>query len=360
MAAARLIGPVGGVTRASPASAARFPAHRLRRNRDFVLLQVGRLFSSFGSNMSRLAYPLLALAVTGSAADAGYVSAVIFAPMLVFNLLAGVAADRFERRRLMITSDVVAALALAILAAAVAARSAHLWLILAVAAVDSVAGVFFRAGQSGAFRAVVPLPQIVAATSVVQARLSIVRLGAAPLGGALFAVTRALPFVADAMSYAFSTGSLLLMRARFQESRELDRAPLRRQLADGISFFLQIPFLRTTMLMVAVSNFSVTGIELAVIVLAKRDGLPGAAVGGFIALTGATTLLGSVASPLLRRLLPMRRILLAEYWAAVAYAAFVLWPSVYVLAAAFAAQAFCFPNTDSAVAAYSYALIPDP
>jgi MFS family permease len=251
--------------------------------------------------MSRLAYPLLALAVTGSAADAGYVSAVIFAPMLVFNLLAGVAADRFERRRLMIASDVVAALALAILAAAVAARSAHLWLILAVAAVDSVAGVFFRAGQSGAFRAVVPLPQIVAATSVVQARLSIVRLGAPPPGGALFAVTRALPFVADAMSYAFSTGSLLLMRARFQESRELDRAPLRRQLADGISFFLQIPFLRTTMLMVAVSNFSVTGIELAVIVLAKRDGLPGAAVGGFIALTGATTLLGSVASPLLRQ-----------------------------------------------------------
>ncbi|HET9188866.1 MAG TPA: MFS transporter [Acidothermaceae bacterium] len=331
----------------------------LRRNRDFVLLQVGQLFSSFGSNMSRIAYPLLALAVTGSAADAGYVSAVLFAPMLVLNLVAGVVADRFERRRLMIVSDVVAAAALGILAAAVIAHSAHLWLILLVAGVDSAAGVFFRAGQSGAFRAVVPLPQIAAAASVVQARLSVVRLGAPPVGGALFAVTRALPFIADAASYAFSTGSLLLMRARFQEAREPDRAPLRRQLAEGVSFFMRIPFLRTTMLMVAVSNFTVTGIELAVIVLAKRDGLPGAAVGGFIALTGATTLLGSLASPLLRRVLPMRRILLAEYWAAVAYAAFVLWPNVYVLAAAFAAQAFCFPNTDAAVAAYSYALIPD-
>lgn len=331
----------------------------LRHNRDFVLLQVGQLFSSFGSNMSRIAYPLLALAVTGSAADAGYVSAMLFVPMLVFNLVAGVAADRFERRRLMIASDVVAAVALAILATAVMARSAHLWLILLVAGVDSAAGVFFRAGQSGAFRAVVPLPQVAAAASVVQARLSVVRLGAPPLGGALFAVTRAVPFVADAASYAFSTGSLLLMRARFQESTAPDGASLRRQLAEGISFFVRIPFLRTTMLMIAVSNFSVTGIELAVIVLAKRDGLPGAAVGGFIALTGATTLLGSLASPMLRRLLPMRRILLAEYWAAVGYVAFVLWPSVYVLAAAFAAQAFCFPNTDSAVAAYSYALIPD-
>jgi MFS family permease len=331
----------------------------LRPNRDFVLLQSGQLLSSFGSNMSRIAYPLLALAVTHSAADAGYVSAMVFVPVLAFNLLAGVAADRFERRRLMIVADVVAAAAVATLAGAVIRGAAHLWLILAVAAVDSTAKVFFRAGQSGAFRAVVPLPQIAAAASVVQARLSIVRLGAPPLGGALFAVTRALPFVGDAASYFFSTGSLLFMRSRFQESREPDGAPLGRQLAEGLSFFARIPFLRTTMLMIAVSNFTVTGIELAVIVLAKRDGLPGAAVGGFIALTGATTLLGALASPFLRRLLPMRRILLAEYWAAVFYAAFIFWPNVYVLAAAFAAQAFCFPNTDSAVAAYSYALIPD-
>ncbi len=331
----------------------------LRRNRDFVLLQAGQLLSSFGSNMSRIAYPLLALAVTHSAAAAGYVSAMLFVPMLAFSLPAGVAADRLERRRLMIVSDVVAAAALAVLAGAVIAGDARLWLILVVAAVDSTAGVFFRAGQSGAFRAVVPLPQIAAAASVVQARLSIVRLGAPPLGGALFTVTRALPFIGDAASYVFSTGSLLLMRTRFQESRESARAPLRRQLAEGISFFARIPFLRTTMLMVAVSNFTVTGVELAVIVLAKRAGLPGAAVGGFIALTGATTLLGSLSSGLWRRLLPMRRILLAEYWAAIGYAAFLMWPNVYVLAAAFAAQAFCFPNTDAAVAAYSYALIPD-
>jgi MFS family permease len=331
----------------------------LRRNRDFVLLQSGQLFSSFGSNMSRIAYPLLALAVTHSAADAGYVSAMVFVPMLVFNLIAGVAADKFDRRGLMIAADLVAAAALGILAAAVMTSAAHLWLILLVAGVDSTTSVFFRAGQSGAFRAVVPLPQIAAAASVVQARLSIVRLGAPPLGGALFAVTRALPFIGDAASYAFSTGSLLLMRTRFQEVREPDGAPLRRQLAEGVSFFARIPFLRTTMLMIAVSNFTVTGVELAVIVLAKRDGLPGAAVGGFIALTGATTLLGALASPLLRRLLAMRRILLAEYWAAVFYAAFIVWPSVYVLAAAFAAQAFCFPNTDAAVAAYSYAMIPD-
>jgi len=55
----------------------------------------------------------------------------------------------------------------------------------------------------------------------------------------------------------------------------------------------------------------------------------------------------------------MRAILLSEFWMALVYAAFLAWPNVYVLAAAFSLHAFCFPNTDSAVAAYSYTLIPD-
>jgi hypothetical protein len=331
----------------------------LRRNRDFMLLQAGQLLSTFGSNMSGIAYPLLVLAVTHSAAKAGYVGAVLFAPMVAFNLVAGVAADRFDRRRLMIAADVVGAAALGLLAGLVVTHHAAFGLILVVAFVDSTAAVFFRAGQSGALRSVVPLAQIPAAASATQARSAIVRLSAPPVGGALLGVARSLPFLADAISYAFSTASLLLMRTRFQEERERDTAPLRRQLREGISFLAGVPFLRTTMLMIAVSNFAVSGTQLALIVLAKRDGLSSATIGGFVALTGATTLLGSVASPLFRRVLSLRAILLSEFWAAVGYASFLIWPNVYVLAVAFASQAFCFPNTDSAVAGYSYALIPD-
>ncbi len=331
----------------------------LRRNRDFVLLQAGQLLSAFGSNMSRIAYPLLTLAVTHSPAKAGYVGGVQFAPYLVFGLIAGVAADRLERRRLMIVSETVAAASLATLAASVLAHETRFWLILAVAFVDGAAGVFSTAAQRGAFRAVVPLAQLPEAASVAQARSAAVRLIAPPVGGALFAFGRALPFVADAVSYAFSTLSALLMRTRFQETRELDTASLRRQFAEGISFYARIPFLRTTMAMISVSNFTVAGVQLAVIVLARREGLSSAAIGGFVALVGATTLLGSLATPLVRRVLPIRAILLSEFWAAFGYIAFLVWPSVYVLAAVFAAQAFCFPNTDSAITAYNYALIPD-
>jgi MFS family permease len=331
----------------------------LRRNRDFVLLQAGQLLSTFGSNMSSLAYPLLALAVTHSAAKAGYVGAVILAPLIAFNLVAGVAADRFERKRLMIVADVVGMATLGALAALVLLGRATLLWILVAAFLDSTASVFYRSASNGAFRSVVPTSQLPAAASTVQARAAIVRLSAPPVGGALFGLARSLPFLADAVSYAFSTASVLMMRTRFQEPRGSETATLRQQFIEGILYFARIPFLRTTIAMIAVSNFTIAGIQFGVIVLAKREGLSSAAIGGFVALVGVSTLLGSLASPLFRRFLSLNAIMLSELWAAVGYTAFLVWPNVYVLAGAFATQAFCFPNTDAAVAAYSYALIPD-
>ena len=70
-------------------------------------------------------------------------------------------------------------------------------------------------------------------------------------------------------------------------------------------------------------------------------------------------LAGSIASPLLRRVLSLPHILLSEFWAVYGVVAFLIWPNVYVLAAALAVQAFCFPNTDAAINAYRYAMTPD-
>jgi len=328
----------------------------LRRNRDFLLLQAGQLLSTFGSGMSAIAYPLLALALTGSAAKAGYVGAVEFAPVVLLSAAAGVAADRHDRRRLMIVSDAAGAAALGVLAAAVLTHHARFWLILLVAFVDTTAAVVYRAGSIGAFRAVVPQSQLADAASVTMARMSTIRLTAPPAGGALFGLSRGLPFVADAVSYAFSTASLLLMRARFQEERD---PTARTHFREGLVYFWRLPFLRTTISMIAASNLAASGAPIAVIILAHRHGLPSAAIGGFVALQGLTLLVGSTVSPLLRRLFPMRAILLSEFWMGLVYASFLVYPSVYVLAVAVSLHAFWFPNTDSAMTAYSYVLIPD-
>ena len=129
--------------------------------------------------------------------------------------------------------------------------------------------------------------------------------------------------------------------------------------AEGIRFVWANPFLRLTTLMLLLGNFSAAGVSLAVIILAEQHGLSASGVGGLVALVGATTLLGAAASPLVRRLLSPRAILLSEFWASLALVSFLFWPNVYVLAAAFAFQAFFFANTDAAVRAYWYAVTPD-
>jgi hypothetical protein len=111
--------------------------------------------------------------------------------------------------------------------------------------------------------------------------------------------------------------------------------------------------------MVAVSNLAASGAPIAVIILAHKHGFSSAAIGGFVAIQGAALFAGSTLSPLLRRIFPMRAILLSEFWSALVFAAFLAYPSVYVLAGAASVHAFWFPNTDSATMAYSYALIPD-
>jgi MFS family permease len=328
----------------------------LRRNRDFVLYQSGGLLSTFGSGISGIAYPLLALALTHSAAKTGVLGAVEFLPLVLLSAPAGVAADRFDRRRLMIASDIAGATALAFLGGAVLAGEATYWLVLVVAFVDTSAAVLYRSGSSGAMKAVVPTPQLADASSVTMARMSTVRLVAPPVGGALFDLSRSVPFLVDAASYAFSTAALLLMKTPFQEERVPGaRTPFR----EGLAYFWNIPFLRATTGMIAASNLVAVGAPVALIILAHGQGISGLAIGGFIAAQGVALLAGSTLSPLLRRRFPMRAILLSEFWMALIYLVFIVYPNVYVLAGCIALHAFWFPNTDSAIQAYSYMLIPD-
>ena len=165
----------------------------LWRNREFVLLQAGQLFSSLGTQSTVIAYPLLVLALTGSPAKAGLVSFARLVPHALFALLAGVAADRWNRRRLLLGADVVRALAIGSLATAVLAGHAPFWLIPLVAFVEGVGSVVFGAAHTGALRAVVPRRQLPAAVGAQEARNATVHLLGPPLGGALFGLGRAVP-----------------------------------------------------------------------------------------------------------------------------------------------------------------------
>jgi predicted MFS family arabinose efflux permease len=331
----------------------------LRRNRDFLLLQTGQLLSGVGSQSTSIAYPLLVLAVTGSAARAGVVAFVRTLGWTLLALPAGVAADRWNRRRLMLAAEAVQVLAVGGLAAAVATGRTAFWMISLVAFAEGTGTAVYSAAQAGAMRAVVPARQLPAAAATVTGRTAAVRLAGPPIGGALFGIGRALPFLFDAVSYAFSVASLLAMRTPFQQAREADPSPLRARLAAGFRYLWRQPFLRTCAMLFGLANFTGPGILLAVVIIGRRQGLSGGRVGTLLAAFGACLLAGSFLSPLVRRLLPVRAVLLLELWTWPGSALFLIWPNVYVLTAAILPTALAIPSTDSVVHGSRIAITPD-
>ena len=324
-----------------------------------MLLQIGQLLSSAGTSSTSIAFPLLVLAVTHSPAKAGIVAFARSLPSVLFALPAGLAADRWSRRRLMIAADVVRVLAIGSLAATILLDRVAFWQIVAVAFVEGSGSALFFGAQPGALRAVVPARQLPAAAAAETGRQAVVQLAGPPLGGALFGLARALPFLVDAVSYAFSTLSLLAMRTPFQEEREPHLASPRSRLAEGFRFVWSQPFLRTCALLFGLTNFIGPGVLFAVVVIAKEQGLSGGEVGALIAVFGACLLLGSLVSPLVRRLLPVRAVLLLELWTWLGCAVFLVWPNVYVLIAGILPTALAIPSTDSVVHGYRIAMTPD-
>ncbi len=334
-------------------------ARPLYRNRDFVLLQSGLLLSSAGSQMTAIAYPLLVLALTGSAAKAGLVAFLRLLAMALFALPAGLAADRFDRRSLMIAAHAVRAVAIGSLGTLLLLDEAVYWIVPAVAFVEGAGAAVFSAAQSGAFRAVVPTAQLPEAVAVVTGREAAVSVASPALGGALFGVARALPFLVHAVLYAFSAVALLAMRTPFQEERDADRSSLRTRLVEGFRFLWEHAFLRTTALLFGLANFVGPGVMLAIVVIGEEQGLTSGEVGLLLSSFGVFVLLGAFLSPFVRRRLPIRGVLLLELWTWTGCGLFLVWPNVYVLTASILPTALAIPSTDSVVHSYRYAMTPD-
>lgn len=324
-----------------------------------MLLQTGQLLSSAGTQSTTIAYPLLVLSLTGSAARAGAVAFVRTLPMALLALPSGLAADRLNRKWVMIGADGVRVLAIGSLAVIILVDRIAFWAIVLAAFVEGAGAALFTSAQAGALRAVVPVRQLPAAAAAQTGREASVQVAGPPLGGALFGLAHALPFIVDAASYAFSSLSLLAMRTPFQEKREVNLSTLRSRLAEGFRFLWRRPFLRTCALLFGLANFLGPGLLLALVVIGTRQGLSGGEVGALVAVFGGCLVLGSVLSPLVRRVLPVRAVLLLELWTWLGCAAFLIWPDVYVLTAGLLPTALAIPSTDSVVHGYRIAMTPD-
>src|ERR1700678_3290493 len=188
----------------------------LRRNAGFRMLWIGQLLSDAGSEIGLLAYPLLILALTHSAVLAGVVGTTRAITRLCLQLPAGALADRFDRRRTMIICDTMRAVLMALLGLLIAVHLASWPVVLVVGLIEGGAGAIFDPSAAAALPGIVPDAQLEQAWAATEGRTYAASLAGPVLGGVLFGLGRAVPFLADAVSYAVSFGIVSRIRGRFR------------------------------------------------------------------------------------------------------------------------------------------------
>ncbi len=274
-----------------------------------MLLWSGQALSSLGSQLSQVAFPLLVLAVTGSAAKAGFVAFAHELPIALLALPGGAVADRVDRKRLLVAIDAVTALFL--LAIPVGLLIGHLpyGVILLVAVVDGAGFALTYVAERGVLPQLVAREELGEAVARNEARIFGAMVAGPPLGGVLFAVGRALPFVADAFSYIAASITKLLIAGDFQTARASAGpwAPL-----EGLRWLWERPFFRMVSLLFALSNPAFHGLLLLVVLAAKHHGASSTLVGLMLGLGAIGGLLGAVLAPRVQRRLNARMVLVGE------------------------------------------------
>ena len=277
------------------------PLVPLRRNRGFRMLWTGQLLSDTGTELSRLAYPLLILALTHSAVLAGLAGTARAITVLCLQLPAGALSDRFDRRLTMIICDVMRAVLLAVLAIGVAVHLASWPVVMIVGLVEGGASAIFNPAAAAALPAIVPDAQLEEAWAATEARTYGASLAGPALGGVLFGLGQALPFLADAVSYA------ALVRHGEPDPRAVparSRRPRARRCGarwpTACSCVWQVPILRAVVITAPLVNFAFTGVLFTITLALRQHGTSTTVIGLVQAAIAVGGLLGAVVAPRLQ------------------------------------------------------------
>lgn len=281
------------------------------RQRDFRLFWLGETTSAFGTSITALALPLVAvITLDATAFQVSLLTALAWLPWLVVGLPAGAWVDRLPRRPVMVVCDVVSLVALISVPVSAWAGALTLAQLLGVAVVVGTAGVFFQTAYQVYLAGLVDDDDLPQANAALQGSQSAAQVAGPGLAGliaqALGAVTG---LVADAATFAVSAWCLLSIRTPEKmatttddkaDSPEQDK--LMTQVATGMRFLVADPYLRVLAVFGALSNFALVGYQSLLVVFLVRDvGVDPAVVGMLIAGMSVGGLVGALIAPTLGR-----------------------------------------------------------
>jgi MFS family permease len=269
------------------------------RDRSFALLWTGMSVSLMGDGILLVALAWKVYELSNAPVALAAVGVAMTVPHVALLLVGGVVGDRFDRRRVMMASDAVRGLAVALLGALALSGHLRLWHVLGLIAVYGAATAFFGPAFDAVVPDIVPADQLVQANAIDQfARPLALRMVGPALGGLLLAAGgAATAFLVDAATFAVSIGCLLGVRpAPYRDEPEPAESPsVLADVRDGLRYVRANAWLWATFVAAAFAYLLFMGpVEVLLPYLIKNElhagpGVFGAvlAVGGLGALAAA-------------------------------------------------------------------------
>ncbi len=238
----------------------RRPSGALWHHRDFMKMWTGQTISQFGSSISQLALPIIAIkSLHASPFAVAALGTVEFLPFLLFTLPAGVWVDRLPRRSVLIVGDVGRGLLL--LSVPIAYLWGHVTMVqlFAVGFTTGVLTVFFDVAYQSYLPALVDREYLIEGNSKLEVTRSAGQLaGPAAAGGLIQALTAPYAVVWDSVSFFISGAFLVAIRKKeppLEKREDGRRAGMRHELWEGLLYVVKHPYLRPQAISTGTSNF---------------------------------------------------------------------------------------------------------
>jgi MFS family permease len=274
-----------------------WPQGGLWRHRDFLKLWSAQTVSQFGTQISQVALPLVAvIELKASAFQVAALGTVEFLPFLLFTLPAGVWVDRLARRPILVIADLGRACALGSIPLAAALGHLTLAQLYVAGFVTGTLTVFFDVAYQSYLPSLVERSRLVDGNSKLEVSRSAAQIGGPAMAGVLVrAFTAPYAVLADAVSYIWSSSFVFAIRKpEVVPDRTAESPSLRRELVDGVRYVLGHRYWRGITMSTATFNFfNNVAFAILIVYLVRRLHMSPLKIGVTFALASAGALAGA-------------------------------------------------------------------
>jgi MFS family permease len=332
----------------------------LWRNRNYLLLQGGQIVSYIGNQQQSFALPLLVLALTGSAVQAGIAVGLSAIATIVVSPLAGALVDRWDSKTTMLLCDAGRMLLVFTLPLAFWFHVLTMPQIYIVVTIAGALATIFSVANTAALPNVVTQDQLPAALAQSQAAFTGVRVFGSLIGGVLYSIGRILPFLVNGISFGASVLSLGIIRGSFQSSKEAPRQTLYAAIVEGFSWLWRQPLLRFLTIINGVDSLRYGAGFLVILIIARDLHTTPGGIGAIFTAAGVGALLGNIASNRVRKYFSFGKITISMLWLeALVFPLYAVAPDAIVMGCIAAAEEFLAPIYTVSLNSYRLIATPD-